>query len=372
MKKVILFLLLFIQAHSGLSAQTRIAVEPRPALTVGDVLGTSPDKTFTDISAIVVVGDSILVLEGDACEIRVFDHQGRFLGRFGRKGEGPGEFQWPTAMRRVPEGLSVIDLRLRRQSFFTLNGELIRTEPLGHLGNQGLAGSAVLRGGVVVAETSVSISSDAGAFPERLVVVSRPEAPRPDTIARYSTGYVPFRLPDSYGFLGARVGSEGDWAVAGDSVLAVISGEPGTLRWWSTGDGRLVPAGDLELPFSPEPLTRDDVRDLIEQENRDRRTEGEGPLPRSVEMDAPQYWGQVKQLVIGDDDECWIQWDQPRSDQDDLWFRVNLASRHLERTRLPNGFRMLTAQRGNLYGYMVTEYDTPELTVYRLRRSGSE
>ena len=367
--------LLFLLWHvpTALAGQTRLAlaVEPTPVLTIGEALGNSPAYSFTDIASISVVGDSIFVLEGAANEIRIFAHDGKFLGRIGREGEGPGEFMWPTAMRLVADEIAVIDLRLRRQSFFSLAGELIRTEPLGRLGDQALAGSARMRGGAVVAETAVTISSEGGAFPERLLVLVDPETQRVDTIARYSTGYVPYQAPGSYGFLEARAGSEGDWAVAGDSLLAVVSGEPPELRWWRSGDQGLRLAGELVLPVGPESFTRNDARELIDKTNEGRRAAGTDLLPRSVQVDAPRYWGQVKQLVISDQEECWIQWDRPRSDEDDEWFRINLRSRELERVVLPPGYRMLAAAGENLYGFVLTDYDVPEITVLRLRQTRS-
>lgn len=374
MDRVIIVLLLMLwHAPTALAGQTRLtlAVEPEPVLMIGEVLGDSPAYSFTDIAAISVVGDSILVLEGTTNEIRIFAHDGKFLGRIGREGEGPGEFMWPTAMRIVSDEIAVVDLRLRRQSFFSLGGDLIRTEPLGRLGDQALAGSAEMQRGIVVAETAVTISSEGGAFPERLLVLAYPETQRVDTIARYSTGYVPYRTPDSYGFLETRAGSEGDWAVAGDSLLAVVSGEPSELRWWRSGEQGLRLAGALVLPVGPESFTRDDARELIDKTNEGRRAEGTDLLPRSVQLDAPRYWGQIKQLVISDQEECWIQWDRPRSDEDEEWFRVNLKNRGLERAVLPPGFRMLAAVGGNLYGFVLTDYDVPVMTVLRLRQRRS-
>jgi hypothetical protein len=176
------------------------------------------------------------VLEGEAKEIRIFNHAGSFLGRIGRAGEGPGEFEWPTAMGLSPEGIAVVDLGHRRQSLFSYRGELIRTENLGSLADQPLAGSAQIRGGGAVVETAISMSSESGAFPERSIIFMKPERSA-DTLARYSTGYVPYRTAESYGFLTVRAGSEGDWAVAGDSLLVVAAGEPPTVRWWRVNTG---------------------------------------------------------------------------------------------------------------------------------------
>jgi hypothetical protein len=346
------------------------AVDSIPVLRFGEVLGGSEALTLSEITDLAVVGDSILVLEGLANEVRIFNHHGQFLGRIGRTGEGPGEFQWPTRLQRVPEGLEVVDLRLRRQTFFTLEGELLRTEPLGHFSELPLSASVTLRGGSMVAETAVFASSDQGAHPERLILLSDGEGVRVDTLARFAQGYVPFKAPNSFGFLGSHAGAGGDWAVAGDSLLVVVSQEPLVLRWWHVEPDGLVLRGRVELPVRSERFSGEDLRNFIEVENEDRREKGEALLPRSVQVDAPSHWGQVKQVVVSDKDQCWIQWNEPRTEDDRHWFRVDLKTQRLSRMELPPGFRVLAAARGNLYGFVVTEFDAPEIRVYRLITRG--
>ena len=345
--------------------RNELPVELEPVLKIGGGFDEGPNRSFTGIAAIGVVGDSILVLEGEAKEIRIFNHAGSFLGRIGRAGEGPGEFEWPTAMGLSPEGIAVVDLGHRRQSLFSYRGELIRTENLGSLADQPLAGSAQIRGGGAVVETAISMSSESGAFPERSIIFMKPERSA-DTLARYSTGYVPYRTAESYGFLTVRAGSEGDWAVAGDSLLVVAAGEPPTVRWWRVNTGGFVLAGELALPIRPQTFTQDDAHELVDRTNEARRSEGGEPLPRSVQLATPRYWGQVKQLVISDSEGVWVQWDQPRSDDDSNWFQIDLGRRRLELVELPSAFRMLAAYGGELYGFERNDYDVPVLTVYRL------
>jgi hypothetical protein len=361
-----------LQLPASLYSQTTWiqAVEPVPVLRFGEVLGASEALTFSEISDLAVVGDSILVLEGLTNEVRIFNHRGQFLGRIGRTGQGPGEFQWPTRLQRVPEGLEVVDLRLRRLTFFSLEGELLRTEPLGHFAELPLSASVALRGGSTVAETAVFASSDQGAHPERLIIFSGREGVRVDTLARFAQGYVPFKTPNSFGFLRSHAGAGGDWAVAGDSLLVVVSEEPLSLRWWHVEPDGLVLRGRVELPVRSERFSGEDLRNFIEVENEDRREKGEALLPRSVQVDAPSHWGQVKQVVVSGEEQCWIQWNEPRTEDDRHWFRVDLKTQRLSRTELPPGFRVLAAARGNLYGFVVTEFDAPEIRVYRLISGG--
>lgn len=352
------------RAVSGQSGPPGI-VDPTPVLSIGEALGGPDAYAFTQVNGIVVVGDSLLVLDGVANEVRVFDRHGTFLGRIGRKGEGPGEFLWATSLRRVPEGLAVVDLRLRRQTLFSLSGDLLRTEPFGRLNSQPLAGSVAMRGGVTVAETAVT-GSAAGSYPTREIVLLKPSTERIDTLAEYATGYVPFTAPGSFGFLTARTGSEGGWAVAGDSLVAVVADEPPTLRWWRATEDGLVMAGRLALPIESVAFTGNDQQDLIARERRARQESREPPLSNSARVEAPGYWGQVERVVLSDEQVCWIQWEKPREGGDQEWFRVDLRTRGIQQVRLPGGFRMLAAVGSNLYGYMLTDVDVPIVTVLRV------
>ena len=89
-----------------------------------------------------------------------------------------------------------------------------------------------------------------------------------------------------------------------------------------------------------------------------------------VEMGSPDYWGQIGQVVVSEENECWIQWDQPRVDPDSHWFRIDLATQEISRAELPEGFRLLAATREKLYGVILTEFEVPILTVFRLMNVG--
>lgn len=342
------------------------AADPTPVLEIGEETGSGDAYLFTDITAIEVVGDSIFVLDAEAREVRVFDHAGRFLLRIGRAGEGPGELEWPTRMRVRPDGIEVVDLRLRRRTFFAMDGSLRRTESLGQPGGMLLSDFVALDGGWSLGETAVFMSSREGSHPTRSVVLIDPAGTRIDTLAGFSIGAVPFTAEGTFGFLRTRTGAGGDWAVVHDSLLVLVAGHPPVLGWWTAGSGGLDRRGRVELPIEPAPLARDDERALLEAENRRRRGEGADPLPRTTKLDPPEYWGQVGDLVVSDDHHCWIRWDRPRTDDDPYWFVVDLETGDVARAALPAGFRLLAAARGRLYGYRLTALDVPVIHVLRL------
>jgi hypothetical protein len=80
---------------------------------------------FGDVGGVTVAADGrIYVADGQAKEVRVFSPTGTFLFRFGRSGEGPGEFNAIDALARTPDGDIVArDPRLFRVTRFTSDGE---------------------------------------------------------------------------------------------------------------------------------------------------------------------------------------------------------------------------------------------------------
>jgi hypothetical protein len=71
----------------------------------------------------------VAVLNAGAHEILVFSSSGRFLDRFGRRGQGPGEFVRPVFMGTVAgDSILVTELALpQRTTVFTSDGEVART-----------------------------------------------------------------------------------------------------------------------------------------------------------------------------------------------------------------------------------------------------
>lgn len=69
---------------------------------------------------------NLVVADGRAGEVRVFDGRGRHLRTLGRKGEGPGEFQVLTGAWPVPGGgVVAVDRVQRRIVRFDAEGSLV-------------------------------------------------------------------------------------------------------------------------------------------------------------------------------------------------------------------------------------------------------
>lgn len=88
----------------------RVAWQVTDPLWIGAVEGDGPD-VFGSIAALAVDEEGrIYVFDGRAYELRVFDHEGSFVSRFGRQGQGPGEFEHVIGMSSAPDGsLWIVD-----------------------------------------------------------------------------------------------------------------------------------------------------------------------------------------------------------------------------------------------------------------------
>lgn len=93
--------------------------------TVALVASAGVPAPFSVDSFVVLVDDQrVCVNNSFEMRVRCFDRDGVLVGRFGRKGEGPGEFELPPHLLRGPDG-TVGALSMNRLSIFTPSGDLV-------------------------------------------------------------------------------------------------------------------------------------------------------------------------------------------------------------------------------------------------------
>ena len=96
-------------------------------LTIGDT--DDPELSFSGLDLPFVVDDSGLIyaLDMGAGCTKVFDDSGQLINKFGKKGQGPGEFNMPSGIQITPEGnLMIEDVTNRRLSYYSFQGEHIK------------------------------------------------------------------------------------------------------------------------------------------------------------------------------------------------------------------------------------------------------
>ena len=99
-------------------------------LRIGSATGDGPDLFANVRDFDVDAWGRVFVLDGQAQEVRIFDREGVFVRKVGRKGEGPGEFTIALAVDLSPEGeIWVLDPRGGRVSIFDTLGTYLRSKP---------------------------------------------------------------------------------------------------------------------------------------------------------------------------------------------------------------------------------------------------
>ncbi len=116
--------LLSVLWFSPLSAQAW-RVDPKPVTSIGtsDMSGSELLKVT---SAHRLSDGRIVVTNGDPREVRIFNRDGKLLSRFGRSGQGPGEFGY--AIELLPtagDSILVWDLGNRRRVLYRPDGTVL-------------------------------------------------------------------------------------------------------------------------------------------------------------------------------------------------------------------------------------------------------
>jgi hypothetical protein len=135
-----------------------------PGLRIGQLDG-APEYQFHRIQGIVRLSDgAIVVADGGSTEIRFFAPDGEFRSSTGGRGDGPGEFQLPSYMRRLGgDTLLVFDNRHRRVTLIAPAGEFVRDfTPAGEGESAPLNVVGALEDGTLLARVPLRLGSEAG------------------------------------------------------------------------------------------------------------------------------------------------------------------------------------------------------------------
>jgi hypothetical protein len=184
-----------------------------PELAIGEMEGSSA-HVFGSVPGLDVdAGGRILVIDGQAREVRVFSATGEHVRTFGGPGDGPGEFRGPDHVRIASDGRIVVRDQLgARFSVFSAEGDYIAGWPRA-------SGFSTSTRFFLDADERVANPT----FRDRLVSYDLDGTPR-DTVPIPTRGFTAPRL---------------DVVLEGGSASYSIPFMPGE-QWTMTRDGRVV------------------------------------------------------------------------------------------------------------------------------------
>ena len=137
--------------NGGIGTLPQAALDsPRMTLRIGEVEG-APEYQFFRLWAMAIgPAGEIYAVDAGHAEVRVYDGEGRHIRTYGRKGQGPGEFEFPTAVWLIGDTIAVYDGRLYRMTLFDADGE-VDTWRAGGFETGMLSPLAPMAGGWIVA-----------------------------------------------------------------------------------------------------------------------------------------------------------------------------------------------------------------------------
>jgi len=91
--------------------------------------GDDPQTTLSTLAGAAIAKDgSVFLLDMTDCRVLAFTAAGKFLRSFGRRGQGPGEFEWPLMIRLSPADEILVEDITRRSVFaFSSDGRFLRS-----------------------------------------------------------------------------------------------------------------------------------------------------------------------------------------------------------------------------------------------------
>ncbi len=126
-KYILIIITVILLLFSLINAQQQPLLIDNSIISIGD-----PDKGIylnLPIDCTSTKRDTIYIVDNKNNEVIAFNIKGDPLFKFGRQGQGPGEFLSPRSIAIDNKQLYVTDSKLNRITVFSLAGEYIRTIP---------------------------------------------------------------------------------------------------------------------------------------------------------------------------------------------------------------------------------------------------
>lgn len=353
----------FLLAAGAQPARAQMDTLDLSRAAVATVVSAEYDGGFFARIGDVVVNDlGVWVADVGNNEVLWFDTGGNLLSRYGREGNGPGEWLSPGIVS-IDSILTVGDSRQGRYVRYRLDGRHLETVQARHFPDPGggelpLTGAVPLEGGFTVgmipARFRISFSEDVVYDLRHHVVLLGPAGELADTLLSFHWGAAGWTTDVMGAAESTHFGAAGAWGVLGDTAVVLADGVVGELAIVSTGAAS-VRADTIDLGFAGRPVTERDLDDLEEEIREGTRRD----LPREMEIDAPGYWSVATRLVPAGDRVFWLRQgvDDPRGH----WIVVDIETMRKRVVILPARFRLTDVRGDLLYGVARDELDVPSV-----------
>jgi len=343
--------------------------------------GEADTLAFSSVADIEIGPDGVLyVLQPDARVVQVFDSLGRRVRTIGRRGSGPGEFQFPLRLGMKQDSLWVWDPTTARISIFDDGGRVRRTISVGALGSARLLAT----GDVVVKrydEDAVRVAS--GRLSAPLLKFSAQGAMLDTLLALEAESVGPLLIPFGAGIAqGPQPFSSSPlWALSptGWTLVLVerhLAERPGAafLRIRRVAvDGRV--AFTREVAYVARSVEDADIDAAVDSwyerlsRPTNRRSAGSGVRREQIRraIHRPKTLPAVSDLLIGRDDRIWLRRTDARRPEVDTWMLIDADGGFVQDVEAPAGALLLRASSSHVWGVVRDADGVPSVVRYRIR-----
>ncbi len=321
-------------------------------------------------------GSGYLLDVRDAAVYRVMRGT-RIVGRVGRVGAGPGEFERPGAIGVLGDTLWVADFRLQRFTRFDADGKTVGTQQvlLPPLPRPYVSAMpwALLRDGQAIGPASVAGPTESPTAPDPILVRFRVGTSQLDSSIRLSARNSS-RTQQS-GSAGARItqplSDDPIWVASGDGASFVVvkrqvarSSERDTVRvdWYDAMGRRLKGYRIVYRPTRTPSGMRDRLQLTV-------------PSSLPVKVDpaswyVPDYLPPVTSVVLASDGDLWLRREEEGRTLV-AWVRLRLSVGELQRIELPKTSSVLES-RGSFVWISELDEEEPVVTRYTIAQPQSQ
>ncbi len=360
------------------AAPTRPAfvLDSAPMVDIGEGLDDDPDYQLFQVTAAVRRGDgSVVVANRGSGELRIYDAEGTFVRRIGRKGQGPGEFEQLHWVGLVDgDTILTYDFSGRRLSRFTPAGEYVGSLVLGGANTASFVtplgmlddGRIVANGGgnVFTGESMSGISRDT-----MTIVIAGVDGAVQDTLTRVIGGERSVKTGGSGGNRSVMVtslpyGRATTFGVRGDAI-AVATADSYEIRLMDpSGATRRIVRRRVE----PMPVTDDDMAVLREQQfSGDMPAEIRKMMEQQLaEAPRPEMMPPYSTIFLDRAERLWVR-EATHAREAARWAVYDREGALIAELRLPSRFRVTDAGEDYVLGILRDEDDLERVQMYRVR-----
>ena len=351
-------------------------------LRIGSV--DDPTKLISTVSALAVDDDGRMYLaQPDDGTVRVFDGAGILVDFIGRRGPGPGEFQRLYTLGLLADTLYTIDFGHHRIDYFSLDGELLRSDdvpppPVGPPLTPAMPFAVFPDGSRAIGTAFASNTS-----PEELRRVPQLRTDRTGLVLD-TVGWISYERSARRAIYEGRplaVGSPfSDDAFVlfsddGAKVAAVdrtVAAGPDEASFGITLTDR---AGDTVFSRRYDYVPTTIPTAVVDTTVADRAEifAAAFPDPREAHnfvrntMFLPVYYPPVTTVSFSDTGELWVGREEIRGEQQ-RWLILDEAGEPVAETRTPEGVRVMHIGTDRVWGVELDERAVPYLVRYRIDR----